>query len=384
MGLVAFLRKYLGSKFWFGGFKLPDGKRVQRSTKETDRSKALKVVLAWEQASRDRSSEAQLFRVFNDISEQLHGRRIVQATFAEYSEKWLARKKGETEAVTLAVYRSAVADFIAFLGPKAATPLHHISPGQIAEWRSAAAARATARTANNKLKILRTLFGTAWRDGLIADNPAAKLTSLKTADSTRRPFTMAEIKAVLAVADTEWSGMVLAGLYLGQRMRDLAGLTWANVDLQKGEVRLQTSKTGRRQFIPIAKPLRRYLEALPASDDPRAPIFPTLHKRTLEQSGSAQLSQAFYGVLVDAGLVKARPNKSVSQGKSRQGGRVKNEISFHSLRHTATSWLKEKGVSESVARDLIGHESKQVSQLYTHTSEESRIEAIDRLPDVYA
>lgn len=342
----------------------------------------MKLALQWEKAGKDRISESQALRVMGDIIEQIHGKRIGQPTLRQYAAQWMSRKTGETEAVTLAVYKSAVNDFLAHLGSKADSALHHISTPMIAEWRDAAAAKASARTANNKAKIVRTLFQTAWKDGLLADNPAAKLTSLKTAESNRRPFTLPELKAVLAVTDSEWRGMVLAGLYTGQRLKDIAGLTWANVDLEKKEIRLQTSKTGRRQFIPIAEPLRSYLLELPASDDPRGPIFPTLHKRTKEQSGSAQLSQAFYELLVDAGLATARPKKSISQGKSRQGARTKNALSFHCLRHTATSLLKSAGVSESVTRDLIGHDSAQISAHYTHTSDDARRKAIDSLPDV--
>jgi hypothetical protein len=44
--------------------------------------------------------------------------------------------------------------------------------------------------ANNKLKIILTFFQTPWRDGLIGENPAAKIGALKTDESIRRPFTL--------------------------------------------------------------------------------------------------------------------------------------------------------------------------------------------------
>jgi integrase len=59
-----------------------------------------------------------------------------------------------------------------------------------------------------------------------------------------------------------------------------------------------------------------------------------------------------------------------------------SEISFHALRHTATSLLKNAGVSDVIARDIIGHESEAVSRTYTHIESETKRAALDKLPDV--
>ena len=56
-------------------------------------------------------------------------------------------------------------------------------------------------------------------------------------------------------ATSEWEGMILFGLYTGQRLGDLATLRWNHIDLQREELRLQTNKTGRSVTIPLAAPL---------------------------------------------------------------------------------------------------------------------------------
>jgi len=60
--------------------------------------------------------------------------------------------------------------------------------------------------------------------------------------------------------------------------------------------------------------------------------------------------------------------------------REASETSFHSLRHTAVSLLKNAGVSDAVARDLVGHESAEVSRLYTHIEDRVKLEALNKLP----
>src|SRR5258708_37759771 len=95
-------------------------------------------------------------------------------------------------------------------------------------------------------------------------------------------------------------------------------------------------------------------------------------------------SQQLPDLLVGAGLVVPRPPKWKPQGKGRDAQRVRSEITFHSLRHTATSLLKNAGVSEAVARDIIGHESAAISRHYTHIDESSKRKALAKLPDITA
>jgi len=379
---MASLRRKPRSPYWFACFIKPDGNRTQRSTKETDRKKALALANQWEDAARKRITEAQARRVLSDIHEQIHGSPLATPSVEDYVEQWLARKQVETASVTHAAYKGAVREFAAFLGDKAAQPLHYVTPAQISKWRDRSAVKATARTANNKLKVVRVLFQTAWRDGLLTDNPAAKVPTLKTAKSKRRAFSLPELRSVLKVASQEWQGMVLFGLYTGQRLKDIASLQWTNVDLEQNEIRFSTSKTSRFQVIPLASALQRFVEGLPSSDDPRAPLFPNAHKIATTHLHTGLLSRQFSELLATAGLVKAQPNSHEGSGKGRKAKRDSNGISFHSLRHTATSLLKNAGVSEAVTRDLVGHESAAVSANYTHIDDISKRNAIAKLPDI--
>jgi len=53
--------------------------------------------------------------------------------------------------------------------------------------------------------------------------------------------------------------LIRFGLYTGQRLADLATLTWAQIDLERDEIRLSIRKTGKSTLIPIAQPLREHL-----------------------------------------------------------------------------------------------------------------------------
>ena len=62
--------------------------------------------------------------------------------------------------------------------------------------------------------------------------------------------------------------------------------------------------------------------------------------------------------------------------------RRSNPYSFHSLRHALTSHLKEAGVSEVMAMQLVGHASAEMSRHYTKIGTDELAKALQKLPDV--
>lgn len=212
--------------------------------------------------------------VLSGLQERLTGVSLATITLKEFASKWLVKKQSDLEPVSFLSYQSAVNAFVEALPAKTNLGLQYLTPADVAAYRDKYAAKASARTANNRLKVIRTMLQTAWRDGFIVENVAAKVQALKTEASTRRPFTLPELRQLLSVATGEWRGMVLVGIYTGQRLKDIATLRWSNIDLGRGEIALTTSKTRRRQIIPVAKPLSAYLTELPTSDNPSAPVFP--------------------------------------------------------------------------------------------------------------
>jgi integrase len=384
---MASLRIKPRSPYWWACFYLEDGSRAQRSTRldatQVNRKIAQRMADELEDAHKKKSTEAQMRRILTDLNERLVGQPLASATLTDYAKQWLARKKGEIGGVTYLAYKSAINGFVDETPAKANLGLQYVTAADLAAFRDRSAAKASAKTANNKMKIVRTMLQTAWRDGFIIENPAAKVLALKAEDSIRRPFTLPELKKLLSVATDEWRGMILVGLYTGQRLKDIATLRWSAVDLTRNEIALTTSKTKRRQIIPIARPLLNYFQELSAPDNPRAAVFPRTSALVQKDGDVGRLSQQFYDLLVTAGLAVARLTKDKSKGVGRKGPRVRSEITFHSLRHTATSLLKNAGVSEAVARDIIGHDSEQMSRHYTHIESSAKREALDKLPDLF-
>jgi len=384
-----------GRPYWFCAFSIwnPEtltSRRVFRSTKTRDKKQALEICRAWHKAalkarsgklSVDAAREV-IAQGVSDVFTAANIESLPSASIKSWCETWTEAKAIETEESTHARYKRVIERFTSFLGEaKSKRDLSTLQASDVARFRDREAKELSRSTANLGVKVLRICFGEAARQGLLAVNPAVRVKLLKsTAESKRRAFTLNEIKRILRACgnDAEWRGLVLFGLYLGQRLGDLAKLTWRAVDLDTGEVAFSTRKTGRRVVLPLVQPLADYLASLPASDNPNAFIFPgaASAKRT------ASLSNQFRDILVAAALVEPRPRGHKSTGKGRDQAREASEISFHSLRHSAVTMLKAAGVSDFIAREIVGHESAAVSRQYTHLTTNDKRAAMQRLPDV--
>jgi integrase len=370
------------SKYWFACFRDLHGRQHRKSTEQTDRRKALEVAKHYELVAQRKIKPQKVRETLSQLYSEIYGQTVPTATLREYVEDWLKIKEPETAPATLAGYRKSTTKFVAYLGTDADRDISEISRTHIAEFRNALAKKVSPGTVNVDLKTLRMLFRSARRDGYILENPAEFAKPVKRAqDRARRPFTVSEIQDILRLADQEWQSLIKFGLYTGQRLADLASLTWSNIDLDKNQIRFVARKTGKIVLLPIAAPLRNHILALPGSDDPKAPVHERSYRTLEAQEGRAgSLSNQFASLLAYAGF--RPPPKRSATGKGRNGRRTKNEISFHSLRHTAVSLLKDAGIPEAVVMELVGHDSQQMSAHYTHVGFDALARAAAALPDL--
>ena len=382
---MASLRRKSNSKYWFACFTLPDGRRTQRSTKTTDRKVAQKIADEFEHASRLRLTEQQARRVISDIYRTVSGNAVATATVREWFRQWLAAKAGTVSDATVQAYRSVADEFCEFLGNRADEEIVYVTTADIVSWRNLNGEKRSAVTANKKLKILRNAFREAWRNGVNDDDPAAKVSGLKVTPSTtpRRAFSVEELKSVLHVADEEWKGMILFGLYTGQRLGDLARLEWNHIDKTAETISFTTRKTGRRQILPLVAALRNWLEKnYPETKDQTGPLFPECFTMVSRAGRVGGLSNHFHDLLAEAGLAPERSHRKKKDGKGRSRTRQASELTFHSLRHTATSLMKNAGISPAIVQEFVGHDSKAMSDHYTHIETAALRSAAEAIPDV--
>ena len=367
-----------GAKVWTAFYRDTHGKQHCRSTGARDKKQAQKIADQYELAASSQQTLRQVARVLADMRALTGSEQTATASLRTYVEGWLVGKQAETAPATHHFYVQSCGKLLKFLGEAADHDITLVTKAQLSAYRAHLLPSLSGRTVNHHLVVVRMLFRSAKRDGLIIDDPSEFVGAVKQADAgkrtKRRAFTIPELEAVLAVADPEWQSMALFGLYTGQRLMDIAKLSWANIDLERNELRLVAAKTGARVILPLAAPLRTHIESLSSTDDLAAHI----HPRAASAGNGTALSMQFVALLVQAGLREPR----ITTAKERSTRRMQYELSFHSLRHTTVSLLHASGVSQAVSETFAGHSSGAVHQLYIHADREGLQRAADLLPTV--
>jgi integrase len=369
------------SKYWYAKFRAPNGTSTVKSTKTTDRQKALAIALEYEKAARKADagalSEAQARKVVSEIFEIAGGGPISFVSTEGFMTDWLEKTRLLNAPGTVKRYERTIRDFLQHLGPKAKRSIAVLSPSDIdAYLLSESAQGKTSVTCNMAIKTLRIPLNIARRHGLISVNPAEVIELLPSDGEERECFSPEQVRAILNAADRDWRGLTLLGYYTGARLGVVANLTWENADRELREFRFKPNKIRKGKKVssivcPIHPELRDFLMSM-WDFSRNGPILPSLAGRPL--SGKTGLSESFQNLMVQAGIDV--PRGRVKTGKGRQFRR----LGFHSLRHSFNTGLANRGVSQEIRRALIGHASDATNERYTHFSSEVLMAAVKKIP----
>ena len=259
----------------------------------------------------------------------------------------------------------------------------HLSSTEIVAYRDHLARQHSPSSVNLSLAAIQAALSRAFDDRLVDVNEASRVPRLEDdpkRKQQRRAFTPEELRAILEVCDQEWRGMVLCGAYTGMRLGDVSLLRWRTSIWLAGSCASRPRRLGQDTGHPDRRTLAPASLEIAWSDDPRAPLFPRAFAGRQRDIPTGTLSNQFYRLMTRAGVVPARSNKST--GKGRSAARTSIGLGFHCLRHTTTTLLKAAGVSDVVAREIVGHETAAVSRTYSHIDASTLRAAIDRLPDI--
>ncbi len=250
------------------------------------------------------------------------------------------------------------------LGP--ATRTAAVTAGDLAGYLAATDTKPVSR--RSYAGSLSALFNWAVSEGLRGENPAAALRLERVPEKHPRYLSAADVGALCAAIEAaagaghahEGSGLwllpvVRANVYLGLRASEVAHLRWEHVDLRRRALRIANgdgfrTKTGRERTLPLAAPPYGVLAGLrERAGAGGAPwVFPSATGRRLHPN---YLSRRFKAMARAAGLP--------------------DHVCFHTTRHTAASWLAERGVGVEAIRAYMGHSSVRVTERYMHVSPHS-------------
>jgi integrase len=107
------------------------------------------------------------------------------------------------------------------------------------------------------------MFGWAMREGVALTNPVAN-TKKRDEKPRERVLRDAELRLVWhALGDNQYGTIIKLLMLTGQRVNEIAGLRWSEVDFDRGIISLpgERTKNGRPHDIPMAATVRSLLES---------------------------------------------------------------------------------------------------------------------------
>ncbi len=216
------------------------------------------------------------------------------------------------------------------------------------------------RTVNNHLNTLSACLRYAFDVEALQVLP--KVRRLKEAVCRYDSITADEAVQLLAgTHDDLTRAMILAALSTGMRIGEVLGLSWDDVDLARGSIRvwrarvgkvLGTPKNNKERSIPLSSVLDRALAALERG---RGFVFVRNGVPVSYASARYRLSIACR----DAGL---------------------RHIHWHMFRHTFCSELLDRNAPIRTVQTLMGHSTVKLTEHYSHVRPESQRAAIALLP----
>jgi integrase len=303
------------------------------------------------------------------------GETLQIETIDSWFATWLANKKGSCAPGTFARYEGIVSSFLDSLAPgKRERQLALISIADIQSFKNEElrSGKSTA-SVNLAIKTVRSVLKRAMVLGLIKVNPADAVETVNEDRIVKGTFSNDQVKQLLDHSSAEWKGAILVGYYTGARLGDVTNLKWANVNLEKEVLSFVAAKTSRAMELPLHPVVRDYLKEWRRKTTGDT-VFPSFCGKTA--AGRNGLSGQFAKIMSSAGIT----GNSVAPAGS--GGRTRNTLSFHSLRHSFNSELANAGVSQEIRMKLTGHLDAKVNAVYTHTELDTLRKALNHIPSL--
>jgi integrase len=133
------------------------------------------------------------------------------------------------------------------------------------------------------------------------------------------------------------------------RQGEILGLTWDRVDFSARQITLEDTKSGRPRYVPVNERLYYLLRRL-APTPAAGPVF-------VGRRGH--------------GLVEIKKGYVAAVGAAEL-----EDVTFHTLRHTAASWMVQRGVDLYRVKEILGHSTIAMTERYAHLAPNHLADAV--------
>ena len=240
--------------------------------------------------------------------------------------------------------------------------------------------------------------------GYISKNPAKQCTlPKKKKDKKYKAFKQEEISKIMKSInyDNSFGVIVMLAFATGLREGEILALTWEDFDFENKCVSINKALSHIKVRDEIGEPIKvdnknigQLIVKQPKTESSirvmplPANIIPILKKHKLK---TAEINLRNGIPVNDENLAfptskgtKIYPNNLCVQWKRFLKRAGVNYLTFHSIRHTYTTILTEKGGSIKTIQELLGHSSISTTlDIYTHVSGDLKKSTVSKLNDIF-
>lgn len=159
------------------------------------------------------------------------------------------------------------------------------------------------------------------------------------------------IDTIIDAAPEHIKPIIYTAIYTGLRRGNILSLKWADIDFEKNiiHVKLKSNQTpgGKLHNAPLADSLKEILLKLPHVSE---------YVFTYKGERIKDIKHAWHTIFKTSGLPYQK---------------------FHTLRHTAITWIIQKTGNPVLAQKIVGHSDIKTTMIYTHNDDIEKIEAVN-------
>lgn len=225
----------------------------------------------------------------------------------------------------------------------------------------------SARTIQYIFSTVRVVWNFARKNQVIeGDSPTRAVNKPKVENRRIRFLTTEEAQTLLEDLerrDLATYQMAAISLFTGLRAGEVFGLCWKNLDNENGLLWVMDGKSGKSRAVYLPNQVKDLFQGM-TPGNPEDLIFPGPDGKPLRE-----ITSYFRTSVRELNL-----NKGISDRRER--------FSFHSLRHTAASFLIQNGVDLYTVKEILGHGSIALTERYSHLADHALKEAAQKMPDL--
>lgn len=313
------------------------------------------------------------------------GERLLVSQFMEI---WLETAKHRLKASAYRRYRTNLRAHI--LPAFGRIPLAKLTAQHVQQlYTQKLNAGLSASTVLNVHTVLHSALREAMRQGLVQRNVADIVQKPRRRRAKQKTLDEADIRSFLsAIRGDRLEAMYIVALSTGMRVGELLGLSWSDVDLERGMLQV-------RQSLQESDGPKRYVLDEPKTSHSRRRI--ALSQRAVhalhEHRERQALEREICGPAWDSAYDLVFPNLvgrpiNPSHVRGRLFPRVLKRagiphIRFHDLRHTAATLLLKRAINPKIVSEMLGHANISITlDTYSHVLPDMQAPAASAMDQV--